>query len=185
MAWTSGNYYLNLEQMQGNADEIWAWFQTNLDLPPNSVAAMLGNMQKESTINPGVWEDLVEQPDHSNGYGLVQWTPARHLIAWANKEELDHTLGETQLERIFWEFENHIQWLETSAYPMSFQDFLWSTESPYDLALAFMYNYERPKDLNQPERGEYAEYWWTYLTGLPPPPRRGRAFPLIYYLRRF
>ena len=69
-----------LEEMQNNAVLIWNYFKSQ-GWTLNSVAAMLGNMQSESTINPGIWENL--DPIISNGYGLVQWTPSTKYSEWA------------------------------------------------------------------------------------------------------
>lgn len=55
---------------------------------------MLGNMQQESGINPGIWEVL---PNANFGYGLVQWTPAiDKFFSWAAKNtSLSNTRPET------------------------------------------------------------------------------------------
>ena len=37
-----------------------------------AVAGLLGNQQVESTLNPGIWQDLTP----GGGWGLVQWTPS-------------------------------------------------------------------------------------------------------------
>ena len=69
MAWISGNRYLSISEMQNNVD-ILHYFFRSAGWTDNAIAAMLGNMQSESTINPGIWENL--EP-YSGGYGLVQW----------------------------------------------------------------------------------------------------------------
>ena len=71
MAWISGNRYLSLSEMQNNVDIIHYFFRS-AGWTDNAIAAMLGNMQSESTINPGIWEGL---DPYAGGYGLVQWTP--------------------------------------------------------------------------------------------------------------
>lgn len=194
----SGNYYLNLSQMQFNAEYIWrvlpkiggGWEGTTLA----AMAAMLGNMETESTINPGIWEGLIPNRP-KRGFGLVQWTPSEDYIAWCTKESLDPASMFTALLRIDYEINNGLQWIKTSKYPYSFKQFLKMTEKDMDIgemAYMFMYNYERPADLNQPERKTQAAYWFTYLGGVPPdppdppdpPPKKGRKLPLIYYVRR-
>ena len=67
-----------------------------------------------------------------------------------------------------------------TTYNYSFYDFTQSEDTPYNLALAFLANYERPADPNQPARGTQAEYWYEYLGGLPPIPtvtRKRKKFP--------
>lgn len=59
---------------------------------------------------------------------------------------------DNNLSRILYEIQNNLQWIATSQYNYSFSDFTQSTDSPYNLALAFLANYERPADPNQPIR---------------------------------
>ena len=65
--------------MQNNAVLLWSYFKAQ-GWTLNAVAAMLGNMQSESTINPGIWEGL---DPFVGGYGLVQWTPYTKYSDWA------------------------------------------------------------------------------------------------------
>lgn len=162
MPWISGNRYLSIDEMTVNAQEIMNQL-TSRGWTKNAVAGMLGNMQTESTINPGVWESL--SPNVNNGYGLVQWTPATKLISWAESEGLDYTSGDAQLQRIDWEVVNNQQWIATSLYPMSFQEFKGSTLTPEYLAQVFIRNYERPRNPNQPIRSTQARYWYDNLEG--------------------
>lgn len=162
MPWISGNRYLGIDEMTVNAQEIMNQL-TSRGWTKNAVSGMLGNMQTESTINPGVWESL--SPNVNNGYGLVQWTPATKLISWAESEGLDYTSGDAQLQRIDWEVANNQQWIATSQYPMSFQEFKVSTLTPEYLAQVFIRNYERPRNPNQPIRSTQARYWYDNLEG--------------------
>lgn len=73
---------------------------------------------------------------------------------------------DNNLYRILYEVENGLQWQSTSSYPMTFEEFTQSTDSAYDLAMAFISNYERPLDPDQPIRGVYAENWFDYLSDL-------------------
>lgn len=127
----------------------------------NAICGMLGNMQTESTINPGIWQGL-QTGNMSGGYGLVQWTPATKLIDWANSQSLDYTEMDTQLERIRYEVEQNIQWIHDT---MTFYEFTQSNDSPYNLGMLFLQHYERPADPNQPIRGDQAEYWFSTLDG--------------------
>ena len=162
----SGNRYLTLGEMQNNAKYIYNFLSAR-GWTLNAIAGMLGNMQTESTINPGIWQSLNEG-NTAGGFGLVQWTPATNLINWANESGLDYAHIDTQLRRIEWELENGEQYYPTDAYPETFAAFKASTADPYYLGMAFLANYERPAEPNQPIRGEQAEYWYTYLSGFDP-----------------
>ena len=70
---------------------------------------MLGNMQRESTINPGLWQNM-DEGNTSLGLGLVQWTPATNLINWCNNFGLDYLDIESQCSRIIYELENGLQY---------------------------------------------------------------------------
>lgn len=156
---TSTNEYLEDygAAQTGNAQYILNYL-TSRGWSRNAVCAMLGNMQSESTINPGLWER-----GGGSGYGLVQWTPSTKYTNWADTNGYDWGDINGQLERIIWEKDNGEQWIATGSYPLSFAEFAVSTDSPYNLALAFIRNYERPADANQPNRGTQAEYWFNNL----------------------
>lgn len=76
---------------------------------------------------------------------------------------------DNNLSRIIYEVANNLQWIATSSYNYSFSDFTHSTDTPYNLAMAFLRNYERPADPNQPYRGTQAEAWYSFLGGVTPP----------------
>lgn len=181
MAWISGNRFLSMDEMKNNAilirDRLLqdGWSIT-------AICGILGNMQSESSINPGIWEGLNEG-NLQGGYGLVQWTPATKYINWAGANYQD---GYRQLERINFEVDNNLQWIATTEYPLSFADFKISTDTPYTLAMAFLRNYERPFNPNQPIRGEQANFWYEYLMGVPPEPTptATRKMPLYFYMKR-
>lgn len=156
---------LNNSQMEVNAKYI-AEYLTNNGWTLNSISAMLGNMQVESSINSGRWQnDIVEPSDPTGvGYGLVQWTPYTNYTNWATSNGYsDPSVMDGNLARIEYELANNLQWIPTTQYPITFSEFKISTYSPYTLALAFLANYERPADPNQPIRGLYANNWYNYL----------------------
>lgn len=163
MPWITGNRYLSMSEMQNNADIMYAFF-TEKGWTVNAISAMFGNMQTESTLNPGIWENL---DPFVGGYGLVQWTPYTHYSDWAGDGWQDN--GQKEMERIIYELENHLQWISTSLYPMTFREFSQSDKPPAYLAQAFLYNYERPTVKPQPARSKQAEYWYQYFTGHEPP----------------
>jgi len=163
---TSGNRYLSLSEMQENAKFIYKQFY-GLGWTLNSIAGMLGNMQRESTINPGIWQSLKEG-NLEGGYGLVQWTPATKLIDWAEERGWDYSHIQVQCMKIHYEMVDGGQYYETSSYPLSFKEFSESTESPEYLASAFLYNYERAGVSAEEERRTNARYWYDYLKDLDP-----------------
>lgn len=93
---------------------------------------------------------------------------------------------DANIYRILYEVENNIQWIATSEYNYSFEEFTKSNDTPYNLALAFLANYERPLDPNQPIRGEQANYWYEYLGGISPRPTiiKKRNFPWAIFTNK-
>ena len=166
MAVTTANRYLSRAEMEGNAEFIAAYFYGN-GWSPSAVAAMLGNMESESTINPGIYENLDASSD-TNGFGLVQWTPNTKYKEWADANGYAYDDINGQVARIKYELENGLQWIPTDTYPMTFAEFSTSNASPEELAQAFLYNYERPADLNQPNRSTQARSWFDYLNRVNP-----------------
>lgn len=166
--WVTSNAYLGTSDQQNNALCAWNWFGTN-GWTVNAVAAMLGNMQSESTINPGIWESLTV--DYSRGFGLVQWTPATKLTSWAGS---NYSNGNTQCSRIDWETgRGSLQWFSNPEAPIvtppiSFAEFKVSELDVSTLANYFLWYYEHPADINQPNRATQAQTWFDFLKGRTP-----------------
>lgn len=159
---------LTMEEMKVNARYIHYVLNSLFGWTTNSIAAMLGNMQAESTINPGRWQsDIVGNT--SGGYGLVQWTPATkyfdlvpEFIVPGDPSHIDNNI-----DMIVFEMTNGLQWISTTEYPLTYAEFVWSEESPEYLAKAFLLNYERPADQSesvQEYRASLGRSWYTYLT---------------------
>lgn len=132
----------------------------------NVISAMLGNMQAESTINPGRWQSE-DVGNTSMGYGLVQWTPATKYFEWCSEQGFsDPSEMDNNIKRILYELENNIQWIATNSYNFSFKEFSISSLSVSELAKAFLLNYERPADQSesvQNYRAELAEAWYSVI----------------------
>lgn len=156
----SGNRFLSQKEMKVNAQYIMTYL-LGKGWTKNAIAGMLGNMQSESTINPGIWQNL-SAGNTRLGYGLVQWTPATKYINWAKGKGLDYKQMDSQLQRILYEVKANIQWMDSS---MTFKQFTQSTDSPRSLGMKFLNSYERPADRNQPHRGTQAEAWFDSLNG--------------------
>lgn len=161
--WIVGNRYLSKSEMQHNA-LIFYGIMSGYGFSLSAIAAMLGNIQTESTVNPAIWQNLTVG---TGGYGLVQWTPYTKYSDWAGSGW--EANGDKECERINYEFENGIQYISTDDYPLSASEFKRSDKPPAYLATAFLFNYERPKNKNQPKRRTQAEEWYAFLSGKEPP----------------
>lgn len=184
---TYGNYYgsfwgesaaLNGDQMRINAKYIYSAL-TAKGWTPEAIAGLLGNLENESTMNPGRWES--DAVGSGPGYSLVQWTPYTNYTDWCSANGFsDPSEMDNAIARIIYELENGLQYYSTDSYPLSFKEFTESTGSPYDLACAFAWNYERSwvvlygteeeKEALRQVRGGDAEKWYTYITGQDPTP---------------
>ncbi len=160
MSYISGNRYLTMEEMKINAVYITTKLRAT-GWTDNAIAGTLANMQTESNINPEIWEGL-EFGNMTGGYGLVQWTPATKYIDWANANEIPFQSMDSQLQRIYYEVAQNIQWVNPNK---TFHQFTQSTDSPYDLAIDFLYSYEQPKIPDPENRGNQGLYWFEYITG--------------------
>lgn len=185
-----GNTYdssnaLTYSQMELNVLYIYNYL-SNEGWTLNAICGVLGNMQTESSINPGRWQnDSVGGDPSGHGYSLVQWTPYTNYTDWAFSEGYsDPSEMDTALDRIKYELANNLQWIPTSSYNYSFLQFTQSTDTPYNLALAFLANYERPAEPNQPIRGTQAEAWYIYLSGIVPELKKDKKFPWVLYARK-
>ena len=132
-------------------------FLSGKDWSKEAIAALIGNMRHESSINPNMYEYGYEWID-DRGFGLVQWTPRSKFWDWGvsqgySEEELRS--GDSQLARIDYEVDNNIQYIPNghsarygyeSKYDFSFADFRKNTQglTVDQLTEAFMWNYEGP-----------------------------------------
>ena len=163
MAVHSSNSYLSTAQMTDNAQYILDYL-LDKGWTKNAICGMLGNMQRESTINPGIWQNL-DVGNTSLGFGLCQWTPASKYISWCEENNLDPDEMDSNLERILWELDNGEQYYATEDYPETFKEFTQSTKDVTYLASAFLHNYERAGVSAETERQTNAQYWFDNLEG--------------------
>lgn len=121
-------------------------YTTNLHV----VAAICGNFWQESTVNPGIWENLtVGAP----GFGLGQWTdnpPAvmrrTALFNYLDGYGLSRSSGSGQLEFLIVE-DLWIPSLFVASQYQTMSDYLASTSnSLHDLVLEWMYHWEGIND---------------------------------------
>ena len=181
MAWTGGNYYISYAEMKGNVAEIWNILGAD-GWTRNAVAGMCANMQAESGINPGIWENLspTTTPDVQVGYGLVQWTPWNKYAYWAGAGWENN--GPREVQRIQYEVANNIQWTRNPYAPdighpvdppLTFAQYTHSTSSLSELSDFFVLYYEHPSYSNllgtYQQRRTNAANWYDYLLELPDP----------------
>jgi hypothetical protein len=78
---------------------------------------------------------------------------------------------DSNLQRLLYEVANSLQWGNDSdgnPPPFTFAEFTQSMLSAYNLAMYFLWHYERPAVKEQPARGTQAENWYTFLGGITP-----------------
>lgn len=178
---------LTTEEMETNATYIYNYLGA-LGWTPNAVAGLLGNLQAESTINPGRYQG--DDPSGS-GWGLAQWTPHSKYTNWCDANGLVWYEMDSALQRLLYEMDNGIQFYKSAAYPITFKQFAVSDREPYWLGGAFLCNYEKPASvLYDPDSETYEEHlakraatikrrgnmsnrWYEFLTGLPAPEMPG------------
>lgn len=184
--WIYGNRYLDETEMQNNA-YIFYSIMSFRGWTLNAISGTLGNIEAESTINPGVWQNLSENP--SLGFGLVQWTPSTNYTDWANANGYAIDDGDYQCKWIDENSASSGQWIQTGAYPISFEDFKVSGEAPEYLASAFLKNFERAGVEVEEKRRTNARKWYDYLIGMTPispstPTGKRRKMPIWMMCKR-
>ena len=81
--------------------------------------------------------------------------------------------------------DEHADYYPTGSYPISYADYKISEDNPGELAVTWLYNYERPADPGATEeaRRENGNYWYEVLSGEPPvPPTPGGKSQYLKYL---
>lgn len=185
MGWISRAGGLTRAEMENNANIVINYYRS-ININDNTIAAILGNMQAESSINPE------RQEVGGQGYGLVQWTPVSVLQNHCNTLGLSpYTSGDIQLQVIEKEILNVsgvAEWYTSSVFISNYynsgatsdmvgvtgQDFLSNTMNwqPDKLAIMFMAGYERPSydpNVNHYQaRMQNALDWYNYMGGVVP-----------------
>lgn len=181
MAWISRNGYLNQSEMENNANIVISYFRSQ-GVNDVTIAAILGNMQAESTINPNL-EEVGGQ-----GYGLVQWTPVSVLQNHCSTLGISpYTDGDVQLQCLIPEITGNPasvrEWYTSSNAISRYynsgatSDMITITGAAFltnimgwnadKLAVLFMAAYERPSydpSINHYQlRQQYALEWANYI----------------------
>ena len=186
MAWISVNRVLTQSEMENNADIIISYYRS-INYNDKTIAAILGNMEAESTLSP------VREEIDGAGYGLVQWTPESKLQNHCNTLGLSpHTSGDVQLQVLDKELGTASvnEWYTSSAFIHNYtssgatDDMIGVTSSEFKrndmnfsvskLTILFMAGYERPStnpNVNHiDKRKSFSSKWYQYIGGHSPEP---------------
>ena len=124
----------------------------------NPIVGYLGNIQQESGIDPTNFQGA--DGDWSQGVGFNQWTPGTNLQTRAQAiGRTDYLTMDCQLAVMDYERRTGIQYYATSAYNLSFNEFIKSTRDIEWLTYAFEANYERAGTPMMENRLRYAREW--------------------------
>lgn len=181
----TGTSTLSTAQMNANAIYVYNYL-IGQGFTKQSACGVLGNMQRESGINPGIWQ---VSNNTSYGYGLVQWTPATTFLNRAVATDVltaataatvnaltnsdPKKLMDAELDCLIWCCTSRGDFFAPTAggsmdhtgYRMTFTSFKASTLDAGTLAKVFHDHYERSADgtsgLNT--RASYATNWYNAL----------------------
>ena len=154
--------------MINNATEFYQYMIAK-SVTVEAICGMLGNIQKESTLNPAIKQSA----NTSSGWGLIQWTPSTVLTNWCITNEYRWYDGYAQCDRIWCEGTGEKDaggyWLTTQDYPYTWAEFIALT-SVTTATLAYLHERERASEEDVETRLNHALWWYEYFTGNPPPP---------------
>ena len=183
--------YFSTSQMQNNATEFYIYF-INYGATLEAICGMLGNIQKESTLNPGIKQGS----SISLGWGLIQWSPSTVLTNWCKTYGYNWYDGAAQCDRIKCEGEGtknaNGYWLPTSDYSYSWSEFITLTDVA-EATKAYLYERERAGIEELDLRLQYASEWYEFFSGTPVPPQpptpptpiKRTSMPIYMMLRKF
>ena len=158
--------YLTQTQMENNAKLFKQYFQSK-GVTLESICGMLGNIQQESGLNPGIKQTA----STSSGWGLIQWTPSTVLTDWCNTYGYTWYDGDAQCLRIWSEGTNEMgaggTFIPTTEYPYTWSEFCALTNVD-EATKAYLYERERAGDEKLENRLEYARRWYDFLKGETP-----------------
>lgn len=186
MAWFVSNSIPTENQKKNNAFELLNFVQSR-NGSPACAAALCANAEKESYLNPGVWQNLTVG---TGGYGLFQWDPSSKLTNWCAEQNIPSANGDSQMRCLYEHTVALGQWFNINlsathksdwlaSWYMPWSNFLASDATPSYLAGVFVCSFERPgailygdrasQEKEITARGELADKWYQILTGEKPP----------------
>lgn len=171
-----------------------------------AIAGMWGNVGSEGVYNPWKWEtqsststepEILASTDtqliqnsSTHGYGLFQFTPAGTYIYdqyaqtyqgyGPNFSDIPGNILDGQAQVIFVHY--HAGYYPTAAYPLSYQDYKESNQTPEYLARAWFYNFERGTWF--PQRETDARYWYDFFVDYFDGDTTKKKSKWIYYMKR-
>lgn len=185
MSWhakPTGGY--NIYSTEGVENGLMIYYQMRAaGWTTEAISAVVGNICAEGGLNPWRWQsDIIVGPEdfweRTHGYGLAGFTPAGKYIEDTDAQGypgyapnyLNHpgqpTDGAAQIKFIM---ENPQYYQTHSAYPLTFQEFSQSTQSPSYLSDTWLYNFEQPAHPEQTieYRRDCSEYFYEIFSGTP------------------
>lgn len=173
-------YFPHLGEAQKNNAILFYDYFSALGATLEAVCGMLGNITRESSLNPGMMQTV----SPTSGWGLIQWTPSTVLTRWCNQRLYNWYDGAAQCYRIQCEGlgteDAGGTWLPTSDYPYSWSEFLALTDVE-EAVKAYLFERERAGVSALAERIQYANEWYEYLSGQPTPPTPPTPVPPTPY----
>lgn len=172
MLWISQNNYLSYSDALNNAEIIFSLITQHIPgMSREAICGILGNMWKESTVNPGIWENL-DSTNPSGGYGLTQWTPSTKLSPRLSLVGDGSDNGDNQTLVVIQELTTgannsaspFAQWYDTGQWTIS--GLMSTTDIEYAVE-CFMRGYERPNEqyADLATRIDYARRFYEDITG--------------------
>lgn len=169
-----------------NASEVWLNLVNTYGWTEEAAAAVLGNMQHESYINPGQFE-IGFNYSMLHGFGLGQWTPATKISNHVGSTNFDAMAdGAKQMEYLvstpsqytldYFNPDGSSHYYNESGLPYisSMSEFSQSTAGVDDLTKIWAICWEKPNNVayanSIADRISDATYWYTLFTGTPPTP---------------
>ena len=164
----------------------------------SAICGFWGNVEGESGYNPWRWQSdnvLASNVDlavSGVGYGFVQFTPpGKYIYAAAAQQNIGYGPNFSDWEGNIFDGDSqcryintYADYIETSLYPVSYDEFKTGGYSPEYCAKAWLINYERPADQSeavQNYRASIARWWYDRLIIYDPsdpiPPEGGGGQP--------
>ena len=173
-----------LTEAQKQANSLYIYnYLTGKGWSLNAICGLLGNLEKESGINPAEWQTADKNGNgqttgSTSGYGLVQWTPSgTKFLKWAglDAKQADVTaknnpihLMDKQLEFMLLELKPKTELYTWGDYKkrgpsqMTAKEYISSDLDPGVLAKVWEASFERPSVL-QRSRAVAATKWFDFI----------------------
>ena len=189
MAWiysvTDSVPWLNSKETHQIINNTWAFYEYfSGKMTKEAMAGVLGNMRRESYLNPGQ-QELGKSGDIKYGYGLIQWTPSTSLTSYITGSWFDGNIQCDLIER-----EGNLdaslggaRWIKTSEYSYTWQEFCQLTDVA-EATKAYLFERERAGVSALIQRLAYANEEYEILGGTPPtPPQTKRKKMPVWMMR--